>query len=76
MNQVDQLREIVSRVFDVPPSGVTDDMSRERVEAWTSLNHLLLISEIEAEMRVEFTSDEVLRIKTYRDLREIVSSKQ
>jgi acyl carrier protein len=73
---LDQLREIVARVFDIPIDNVTDDLSREKFEMWTSLNHLLLISEIEVEMGVEFTSDEVLKITNFRDLRETVSKKR
>lgn len=73
---MDQLREIVARVFDIPIDNVTDDLSREKFEMWTSLNHLLLISEIEVEMGVEFTSDEVLKITNFRDLRETVSKKR
>jgi len=73
---VDHLAEIVARVFDIPVSQVNDDLSMEGLEVWTSLNHLLLISEIEQEMQIEFTSDEVVSIKTFRDIRIIASSKQ
>ncbi len=73
---MDQLREIVARVFDIPIDKVTDDLSREKFEMWTSLNHLLLISEIEVEMGVEFTSDEVLKITNFKDLKETVSKKR
>ena len=73
---MDQLTEIVARVFDIPVSQVNDDLSMEALEVWTSLNHLLLISEIEQEMQIEFTSDEVVGIKTFKDIRIIASSKQ
>lgn len=73
---MDQLSEIVARVFDIPVDKVIDDLSREKFETWTSLNHLLLISEIEMEMGVEFTSDEVLKITNFKELREIVSKKR
>jgi acyl carrier protein len=73
---MDQLTEIVARVFDIPAEQVKDDLSREKLEAWTSLIHLLLISEIETEMGVQFTSDEVLKIATFKDIKEIVSKKK
>jgi acyl carrier protein len=65
----------VARSFGIPVDSVTDDLSRDKLEAWTSLNHLLLVTEIEEEMGIQFTTDEVLRIRSYRDLREIVSAK-
>ena len=73
---MDQLTEIVARVFDMSVSQVNDDLSREKLEVWSSLNHLLLISEIEKEMQIEFTSDEVIGIKTFKDIRMIVSKKK
>jgi acyl carrier protein len=65
----------VARSFGIPVDSVTDDLSREKLEAWTSLNHLLLVTDIEEEMGIQFTTDEVLKIKTFKDLREIVSAK-
>ena len=73
---MDQLTEIVARVFDISISQVNDDLSRDELEVWSSLNHLLLISEIEKEMQIEFTSDEVIRIKTFKDIRMIVLTKK
>ncbi len=72
---MNQLREVVARSFGIPVDSVTDDLSRDKLETWTSLNHLLLVTEIEEVLGIQFTTDEVLRIKSYRDLREIVSGK-
>jgi acyl carrier protein len=72
---LNQLREVVARSFGIPVDSVTDELSRDKLEAWTSLNHLLLVTEIEEEMGIQFTTDEVLRIRSYKDLREIVSTK-
>ena len=71
-----QLAEIVARVFDIRPDEVVDDLTRGRFEVWDSLNHLLLISEIESELAISFTTDEVTRMKTFKDLRVIVESKK
>jgi acyl carrier protein len=71
-----QLVEIVARVFDIKRDEVVDGLTRGKFEVWDSLNHLLLISEIESELAISFTTDEVLRIKTFKDLREIVESKK
>jgi len=73
---VDQLREVVAKSFGIPVDSVTDSLSRDNLEAWTSLNHLLLVTDVEEQLGIRFTTDEVLRIHTYRDLREIVSAKK
>lgn len=72
----DKLRAIVARVFDIRLENVTDQLERGKLEIWDSLNHLLLISEIENEMKVQFTTEEVLEINTFKDLREILSKKK
>jgi acyl carrier protein len=69
---MDQLRDLVARVFDIPKNQVTDNLQRGKIEAWDSLNHLLLISEIENEFGIQFTTDEVLEIKTFKDIEAIV----
>lgn len=71
----EDLREIVSRVFNIEKNNVTDDLAREKMEAWDSLNHLLLISQIEEELGIEFTTQEVIHINTFKNLREVVSEK-
>ena len=73
---MDQLREVVAKSFGIPIDSVTDTLSRDNLEAWTSLNHLLLVTDVEEQLGIRFTTDEVLRIHTYRDLREIVSAKK
>jgi acyl carrier protein len=73
---MDRVIAIVARVFDLRPEQVSDQTERGKLEVWDSLNHLLLISEIEEELNVEFTADEVLRIKNVKDLREILAKKQ
>ena len=73
---MDQLREVVAKSFGIPIDSVNDGLSRDTLEAWTSLNHLLLVTDVEEQLGIRLTSDEVLKIRTYKDLREIVSTKQ
>ncbi len=70
------LKEIVSCVFNIDIAKVNNELSRNNTEEWDSFNHLLLISEIEKEMKVKFTISEVEQIKTFKELREIIASKK
>jgi acyl carrier protein len=73
---MDDLREVFAKSFGIAPDSVNDGLSRDNLEVWTSLNHLLLVTDVEEKMGFRLTSDEVLRIRTYKDLREIVSAKR
>ena len=70
------LKEIVSRVFNIDINKVDDDLSRDNLENWDSFNHLLLISEIEKKLGIKFTITEIERIKSFRELKQIISDKK
>ena len=72
---MDRLREVFAKSFGIPVDSVNDSLSRDNLEVWTSLNHLLLVTDVEEQMGVRLTTDEVLGIRTYKDLREVVSAK-
>ena len=69
------MKELFSRVFGVPVDQVNDDLQRGKLEVWDSLNHLLLITEIERELSVQFTTDEVLSANTFKDIKHILAKK-
>lgn len=72
---MEKLKEIVSRVLNIEAAKINDGLVRGS-EEWDSFNHLLLISEIEKEMNVKFITQEIEKIKTFKNLREIVLNKE
>jgi len=72
---MEQLKKIVAKVLNVDESKVDDDLTMDNAEQWDSFNHLLIISEIEKEMGVKFSIQEVEKIKSFKDLKEVVSNK-
>jgi len=69
---MEKLRELVARVFGVDIKKINDEFSRSSVE-WDSFNHLLLVSEIEKEMGITLTIQDTEKIKTFGDLRKLLS---
>ena len=72
---METLKKIVAKVLNIDEIKVNNSLAMGNAEQWDSFNHLLLISEIEKEMGITFSIQEVEKIKSFRDLREIVSSK-
>jgi len=70
-----ELNKIVAKVLSIDEIKVNDSLTMKNTEQWDSFNHLLLISEIEKELGITFSIQEVEKIKSFRDLREIVSGK-
>ena len=72
---MDNLKKIVAKVLNIDEIRVNDGLSMSNAEQWDSFNHLLLISEIEKELGIAFSIQEVERIKSFKELREMALGK-
>ncbi len=72
---MDELKALMAGVLGIEESVINDETSRKNTEEWDSFHHLLLISEIESELKVKFTVEEVGLIQTYRDLEDALLKK-
>ncbi len=61
----DRVRELLSQVLDLPPNQIGEDFSAESSGNWTSLNHLMLVSQLEGEFGVVFTNQEISALTSY-----------
>ena len=68
--------QIVSKVFSIDESKVSNEMSSKDIEDWDSMNYLLFISLLETEYSISFTMDEVMNAKTLGDIHQIVESRK
>ncbi|MBW2976547.1 acyl carrier protein [Candidatus Woesearchaeota archaeon] len=73
---MENLKDITARVLNIDLSKVNDTLVKENTEQWDSFNHLLLISEIEKKLGIKFTASEIEKIRTFKDLSEVVSRKR
>jgi acyl carrier protein len=60
-----RVRELLSQVLDVPAASVGPEFSTGSSGAWTSLNHLMLISQIESEFGVVFSNQEIRELTSF-----------
>ncbi len=51
--------EVLAQVLDVPAASIGPGFSSSAAPEWTSLNHLMLVSQIEGELGVFFSSQEI-----------------
>ena len=59
MEVLDELKNIFANTLNIPLTDEIENVSRNSVPEWDSFNHLLLISEIEKCLEVQFTIQEV-----------------
>ena len=55
----EQIKKIMTEVFEIESSLVNDKISQKNTGQWDSLNHLNLIVEIEEEFDVSFTPEQI-----------------
>jgi len=55
----EQIKKIMTKVFEIESSLVNDEISQKNTDQWDSLNHLNLIVEIEEEFDISFTPEQI-----------------
>jgi acyl carrier protein len=68
-----RVRELLAEVLDVPAASIGPGFSAESAPTWTSLNHLMLISQIENEFRVFFSNQEIRDLTSYDQIVESIA---
>jgi acyl carrier protein len=63
-----KVQDIIEKILLIDRDKINADLSREGVEDWDSMTHLVLISEIEAVFNHSFTDEEVSNIETVGDI--------
>lgn len=71
----DRLLEILSKALLVEKDEITDDLRRKDFEPWDSMNHLVIISEIENEFGMFFEDEEIVELWTVGDIKKVLASK-
>lgn len=56
---IDQIKAIMAKVFNLEVAAITNDASQQTLAAWDSLAHLNLIVELESEFDVSFEPEEI-----------------
>lgn len=76
MNELEsKLKNVMSIVFELESSEISDDSSPESIENWDSLKHMMLIGALEDEFEIQFTNDEMLELLNYKLIKLILTEK-
>lgn len=73
---LDELRQIVADVFDVPVESVTPESSPETIESWDSLTHLNLMLSLEQAFEASFSPDEMAELTSVAKIAEAIEKQQ
>lgn len=65
---IGQLTPIAREVFGMPELVLTDELSAENVDGWTSLAFMQLLTAIETDFGFKFKMMELIQLKTMGDI--------
>ncbi|MBT9501945.1 MAG: acyl carrier protein [Burkholderiaceae bacterium] len=63
------LESIFAEVFNIPESTVVDGLSLHDIDNWDSLAHMMLITRLEDDFRVQLSGDEIADMRSVGDAR-------
>lgn len=69
------LAKLMSELFEIEQSEVTDGLSMKNMEVWDSLKHMELVVSIEQGFGVELTFDEIVAMQTVKEIKRILREK-
>lgn len=65
-NVKEKIYQIMSNVFEIPESEISDDSSIDSIESWDSIRHLNLILALEEEFAITIPDEEVGNLINYK----------
>jgi acyl carrier protein len=71
-----KLKSVFQKVLEENDITITREMTAQDIEAWDSLRHIQLISEVEKAFGIKFKLREVLHMKNAGDLIDLIDAKQ
>ena len=73
MNNLEKLNKVLCGVFDIKkPEDIRDDMGPDEIEAWDSLGHVELITDLEEAFGIALEVVDISRMYTIGDIKKIV----
>lgn len=74
-NAMDRLQAVFRDVFDDEDLVINRSTSASDVESWDSLSHVTLITKVEREYGIRFSSSEVARLQDAGELADLIEKK-
>ena len=66
------VEEVVARVFNLDPSEVTDQSSKETIAEWDSMGHLSLVTGLEEEFKVSLAIADAMEMTSVQHIKKIL----
>ena len=69
------LNKIIGKILNIAEDKIHDSISPDNTESWDSFNSLMLVSEIERNYQISFTTGEVIDIRSVADIKKLLKQR-
>lgn len=69
MSHDSKIREILETVLELSPKEYNEDISTQTTEKWDSIKHLLLMSTIEEEFKINLNDEDLLNLTSFKSIK-------
>jgi acyl carrier protein len=77
ISDVDEMIEdLLGEIIGIPRTRITDELAMTDVEEWDSLKHMELIVSLEESLGTQLTFDEIVAMRSVRDIKRIMNEKR
>jgi len=68
------VEQIIGNVFNIEPENLNDSSSRDTVEEWDSMGHLIIILELEKQFNVNIAIADVMEMVSVGKIKAVLQS--
>ena len=70
-----KLETLIAQTLELPEEGVTDDLSVDSCDAWTSMKQIALLQALEQAFRITFDIEESIEMDSVEAIREVLEAR-
>jgi acyl carrier protein len=71
----DRVVEVFAEGLDLPPESLSDESAPENTPEWDSVASMILVAALEETFGIQFSTMEIMRMRSIRLVREMLRSK-
>ena len=69
---MDNVNKILCTVFKISKDKLNDNLTMKEIDRWDSLTHMELVASLEEGLKIQFSMNDILSMKSVREIRNIV----
>lgn len=73
---IDEIKEIIGAVIEIPATEISDDASPENTSNWDSIRHMEILTKLEEKYGTSFDMDEMMEMMSLSGIVEVLKRKQ